>query len=201
MKYLPLLGLFVIKYSDGFSQNSKVIYGIHTGMNISGLHVVNNGMTANYRDKTGFIGGVDLEIPILSDFFLQPELSYSEMGATYKVVKGVPHLAYKENYLILPVLVKYHIKGTRISGYIGPQYGYLLHSSSETKDGMWLTISNYSSKSDFSGILGGEYYLRNGIGLSVRYQMGLIDVAKKEYVGSDGCVRNHGFSFLLGYRF
>ncbi|SEA57046.1 Outer membrane protein beta-barrel domain-containing protein [Arachidicoccus rhizosphaerae] len=200
MKRLLLTALLATLLSAGYAQPAKISYGLHAGLNMSNLHSENSGIVSKYTIKPGLNAGIEVWIPLCSHFSLQPGLDYAQMGARYQAGE-TPRLSYKENYLALPLLVNYQVAKSGLAVYLGPQVAYLLNASSENKEGTTLSVAGYATKYDFSGIVGCGYYLQNGLGLSARYQKGLINVAQKAYLGSDGSVKNNGFSILLGYRF
>lgn len=117
------------------------------------------------------------------------------------------------NNLAIPVLFKYKVTNTGLGIYIGPQYSYLLSakgsgsiSSADDTEDMETsgTGSNTDSfnRSEFSGIFGLEYYFPCNFGISARYQAGFTNVAKKDPSDdSNSSVKNHGFTFTVGYRF
>ena len=61
------------------------------------------------------------------------------------------------------------------------------------------SVKDAFKSSDFSGIFGLEYYLRQGFGLSARYQLGFVNIAKGANNGES--LKNNGFTFTVGYRF
>ena len=102
------------------------------------------------------------------------------------------------SYLTLPVLVKYSFEDAGFGAYLGPQIGYLL-SAKIKEGGVTEDIKEDVKSTDFSGIIGVEYFLPMGVGLSARYQLGLSNVAKD--TEDEGSVKNKALTFTLGYRF
>lgn len=202
MKYLLLCCLLSFQILPGLAQRSGFLYGLHAGINSSDIHDEAKGYSYNYAHKTGLNVGFDLVIPVSESLSVQPELSYSRLGATNK---DFLNLGYREHYLVLPLLLKYTFYGTGFSCYAGPQYGYLLKGTSDTLvmeeyTRAWLTAQDHSTKSDFAAIAGIEYYLKNHIGLSARYQQGLINALKKGALSAGESFKNRAFTVTIGYR-
>ncbi len=118
--------ILIAAYS--FSQEAKrITWGIHAGVNLSNISDKENGMKADYKSMAGFIGGLDVELPISDYITIQPELNFSQLGAKQNIdTLGNITAKLKENYLSLPVLVKFTVPNTGLGIYVGPQYSYLL---------------------------------------------------------------------------
>lgn len=210
----------------GFSQDKTLRFGVTGGMNVSNIKSTFRYMSfgTNYstdlpfKSIIGINAGIQAEIPLFNNFFLQPELSYSSMGAKdvypiYDTTAATNEIVFKSvlHYAVVPVLIKYKIPKTGVGIFLGPQVGYLIgvtNSVSKTtideKD-----ESNY--KGDFSALFGAEYFLPMGLGVSARYQLGISNIQKPEYIDFSNyppnispksiSVRNSAFSFTVGYRF
>ena len=210
----------------GFSQEKKVRFGIHGGANIANINskITYSNYGTSYTSKlpfsyiTGFIGGVHAEIYLSNNFYLQPELSYSQLGAKNESlnpdttassgkleVKSILH------YMVLPILIKYKLPETGASIFIGPQYGYLVGVTNKINSSKINEKDKSNYKSDISGIFGAEYYFPTGLGISARYQLGITNIQRPEYVDVSNLpqgivaksisVRNTAFTFTIGYRF
>lgn len=103
------------------------------------------------------------------------------------------------NYLTLPVLAKYSFEDAGFGAYLGPQIGYLL-SAKGIFEGDSEDLKEDLKSTDISGIIGVEYFLPAGIGISARYQLGLSNIAKDADEG-EGSIKNNALTFTLGYRF
>ncbi|ANI88350.1 hypothetical protein A9P82_02955 [Arachidicoccus ginsenosidimutans] len=206
-KIYLFLGLLTIT-TIAFSQTSrKITYGIHAGVNLAKMTDKDQGISTTTSSKAGFIGGVDVEFHISPAFSIQPELNFSQMGGKigYDTLSTTLDEKFTLDYLSLPILAKYTIPNSGFSIYAGPQVSYLLHSSvsvsSEQGEGSQsASASSLYQKGDFSGIAGVEYYLPQGFGISARYQFGFINTWKTVEDASE-TVKNHGFTFTVGYRF
>jgi len=224
--------LFVILFSlastVGFSQirnGNSIIERTRIGV-FGGLSVANQitqdpvyGDAYSDNSKAGFYGGVSVSVPISYGWFVQPELSYSGMGTNYYYngqgddYNGNMNL--NMNYLNLPVLFRYSQPFTGFGVLFGPQYSYLLSantqpSGSAKKDFEKGDVTPDYKRSDFSGVLGLEYYFPNDgsggtqFGLSARYQFGFLNVNNGGVTYDDGSmakVRNNAFFITAGVRF
>jgi len=184
-----------------------ILFGIHAGINVASMTDKSEGLSQTTSAKVGFSGGVDVTLRVSPSFSIQPELNFSQMGGQEKVNDpDLGNFTGKINldYLSLPVLVKYTVPRTGFSIYVGPQIAYLLHSSISA-DNLSASATGYFNKPDFSGVFGIEYYCRMGFGIpAARYQLGFTNV----YNATSGLssdpnetMKNHGFTFTLGYRF
>ncbi len=210
----------------GFSQKEKVKFGMQAGVNIASLHskITYASFGTSYSTKipfdniVGITGGVQAEIHLAKQFYLQPELSYSQLGAksVYPnadsttssgdlTVKGILH------YLVLPVLVKYKLSNTGASIFLGPQVCYLLGVTNKINSTTINEKDNSNYKTDLAAIFGAEYYLPMGLGISARYQLGFQNIQNPDYVDLNSFptdvapksifVRNNALTVTIGYRF
>ena len=221
MKKNALLIAFLCISLAGFSQmRPKVKYGLFGGIDISNIHITVPGQgSGTSESRIGPHFGVLAEIPVAKYFAIQPEIAYASLGwkesqTVYADSLAISNPKYNLNYLSIPVLFKFKIPATIRNGnglavYVGPQYGYLISAnfrgdntsgSASTKDGF--------KSSDFSGIGGAKYFVAQGVGISVRYQLGFGNIfgneaseALKEMFGSNVSVRNNALTITVGYRF
>jgi hypothetical protein len=187
----------------GFSQE-KVRIGLHGGLNVSSLAYKISGVSLGFGSQAGFFGGVDVTLPAAPDFVIQPELSFSQMGGKINLSNTttnpiISKVVFTLNYLSLPVLFKYKIPNSGLGIYAGPQYSYLVKGYESVIAHVAVSAKDVINSSDFSGIIGAEYYLPKGFGISARYQAGFINIGKD--VSSGESVKNNGFTFTLGYRY
>lgn len=176
----------------------KITWGVHAGINISSLTDKESNMKYTTDSKAGFNGGIDVQLPVCSRVTIQPELSFSQLGGKTTDDNTNATAKLTENYLSLPVLVKYKVQNTGLGIYIGPQYSYLLNAQ-VSEDRVSTSATDAYKHSDFSGIFGAEYYFPCNFGISARYQLGFINIAKGTDEGQT--IKNHGFTFTVGYRF
>lgn len=208
----------IVLLSIVFTVNAQDIkFGAKGGVNIASV----TGEIESAGSKIGFhIGGM-AEIPISTDFFVQPELLFSSQG--YTVDNGTGVL----NYINLPVIGKYFIT-EELSIEAGPQIGYLLSatikvdnvdngggntdvpspntatktvsnksSSSVSNNAVEQDIKEFFKSTDISFGIGAGYKLQNGINLSARYNFGISNIS----ADSSENVKNSLFMVSIGYFF
>ena len=193
---IVLLSLTVLTAPKSFAQ-SKEATGVRFGLK-AGINLANITTKPSDGTSTGFLPGINggffSTIPIAVGFAIQPELTYSGLGAKDKESSDKVNLS----YLTLPVLAKYSFANSGFGAYLGPQIGYLF-SAKQKSEGTSEDIKDGFKSTDLSGIFGIEYFSPIGIGLSARYQLGLSNIVKDNELGAS--VKNKAIIFSVGYRF
>ena len=181
----------------------KPTFGIRAGLNISTLGGKNADVIAN-GSKVGLNAGGFVNLPIGTGFSIQPELSYSQLGAEISTTYIFPGGGsgtidtWNFDYLTLPILGKYDFTNSGFSLYAGPQIGLLTSAKYEYDDGSKDDVKSLFKKTDFGGILGGEYtFTKIPLGISARYQFGISSIADDKNVD----IRNNTSTFSLYYNF
>lgn len=151
---------------------AQVHPGIKAGGNISDLH--SNG--SNVKSKVGLHIGVLAHIHLSEEFALQPELVYSRQGAKSEVSGN--EISLHLDYLNLPVLIQYMFSnGFRIQ--TGPQFGFMLSAQSEAGNQSQNVKNRYNSI-DLSLPVGVGYIADSGLGVDLRYVVGLSNVNEND---------------------
>jgi hypothetical protein len=191
-----LMMLAVIVAAKSFAQTEEargVRLGIKAGINIANATIKPADAETSKGSLLGITGGVFATIPGGTGFSVQPELNYSGLGVKEKVTNTKLALS----YLTLPVLARYSLENAGFAAYLGPQIGYLLSAKAKAGAGS-ADVKNQFKSTDVSGIIGVEYFLPAGVGLSARYQLGFTNVAKDTEGGES--FKNNALTFTLGYR-
>jgi hypothetical protein len=191
----PIILMIAIAAFSGL--NAQVQLGVKAGLNISSLslsNVLGNGDSKS--SLTSFNGGLFVSLPIAESLSVQPEINYSAQGTNLDLEGDKGSLNY--DYLNVPVLVKYsHESG--LFAETGPQAGFLL-SAKQKIDGSSYDAKNNVQSFDFSWALGIGYKLKElGLGIDVRYNLGLTNTIKAPYNGSSA--KNGVFQVDLFYMF
>jgi len=217
---LLLLMLLVSIAVAQSSEESRTRFGILAGVNFQNL----TGSDAD-GDKltndmiTGFHAGVNVQIPIVPEFYFQPGLMFSTKGAENN---GDGFSAkYKLAYIEVPMNFVY--KASLGTGYVmvgfGPYvaYGVMGTLKFEGGDGtteMDIVFQDVVETSDNpalpylkaidvgANILAG-YEMSSGVFLQLNSQLGMLDLSP-EYKGIENdksSLKNTGFGLSLGYRF
>lgn len=121
----------------------------------------------------GFHAGVFANIGLTKLVAFQPELLYSQKGAKVDGSSGA--LTWRLHYLDVPLTFHVNTNGFFLEA--GPQIGFLV--ASQFKDG-GLSIGNkYIYKYiDFGYLAGLGYQLKQGVGVGLRYNGGLVNIPK-----------------------
>ncbi|RZM06754.1 MAG: PorT family protein, partial [Pedobacter sp.] len=87
---------------------SQTTFGVRAGVNFTNFNGKStNGTKIDNKLNTGFNAGVNAEIPIADEFFLQPGVLFSTKGARPETAGGYEHLSYIEvpvNFLYKPAV-------------------------------------------------------------------------------------------------
>lgn len=202
-KHILLSCLLAFSYLA--SAQNKFNFDVHAGVGMTYLTGGNGPNSANSDFKTGITGGVGATYTISKLWFIQTEINYQNMGGG-RDKSGLISLQGYDKYILhyasLPVLLKLKIPGSGLGIFTGPQYSYLINNRLKNSSGYFIE-SNRLLKSDFSGVIGAEYYfpLKDGnqIGLSGRYQFGFNNIG--DFGGNEIYIKNRGFALTIGYRF
>lgn len=191
-KSLLLILVFASATTGAFAQLSG---GLRAGASLTNLKLKVEDVSQTYDSKIGFQVGAYLTANVGDKVAIQPELTYSTMGA-----KSSNDGDSKLNlgYISLPVFVRYNISDI-INIHVGPQVGFL--ASAKAKD----DNDSEDIKDQFKGI---DFGATVGIGLDfgpvnagLRYYQGLSNIADIEEAGNvDFKFTNSGFQLFVGYR-
>jgi hypothetical protein len=194
----------------------KVTFGVRAGVNFQNLNGKDEaGHDLNYKLKTGFNVGVNAEIPIAPDFYVQPGVLFSTKGAKEEIT-GQDDVKINISYLEVPINLLY--KPTLGSGklllgfgpYIGVAVGGKFKQGSKDVDikfsnDVKSTDPNVAvtiKRMDFGGNLLAGYELTSKLSFQLNAQLGMSNLIPK-YDGkkSDAKLKNTGFGISVGYRF
>jgi len=168
----------------------------------------------------GGIAGIQGVFPISWGWYVQPEITYSNMGTQFyyndegEDYKNNVNMHLHMNYLSVPVLFKWSMPFTGFGILFGPQYSFLLNGhqnavgyQSDQYQREDVVKAGYFHRSDFSGVVGLEYYFPNNgyykgpkFGFGVRYQFGLININNSATLDNSS-ITNNGFFVTGGIRF
>lgn len=169
------------------AQRNNVEWGIKGGVNAANFKI---DPSFNSNSRIGLhIGGL-AHIHVSEHFAVQPELMLSGQGADYGDDRED-----KFTYLNLPVLAQVMFgEGFRVQ--TGPQFGLLLNAESENGNEE-ADIDDNFNRGDFAWSFGGGYLSRSGLGVDVRYNLGISNISEND----NADVRNRVWQFGLFYQF
>jgi hypothetical protein len=178
----------------------KAAFGLKGGVNIANLKIGDFETVNNYHTRTSFHLGSLAHIHLNQQLALQPELFFSGQGTKYKSnyqMDDVPDVAYDWhlNYLNVPVLLQYlPCKGFRVE--TGPQVGLLLSAKSKDKYDEQDIKENLKG-GDFSWVFGAGYATKLGLGMDIRYNLGVADINKNLVLSAKNKVFQIGLFYLF----
>ncbi len=165
--------------------------------------------------------GAMAEVEFTNNIAVQAELLFSKQGMSeVREYKRGGETVTKEslfslNYLNLPILAKYKIAGVGLE--FGPQFSFLMtgrgyrykngevreieDENGKKQDYFDLTKDEYGIRSFDLGLAFGASYTYNNIYAGLRYNLGLLDLAKKRDDNDKSTLKNGVFQVSVGYFF
>ncbi|MFO7722767.1 MAG: porin family protein [Bacteroidales bacterium] len=195
-------------------------FGILGGVNFQNLNGKNYDGDKLENDLiTGFHAGINLQIPLVPEFYFQPGLMFSTKGAQHDGT--IAHTTTNLSYVELPLNLVY--KGSLGSGFVmlgfGPYVGYAVKGKVTTdigsvSDESDITFQNtvevgdpltvpYYKAFDAGGNIFFGYETAGGLFALLNSQLGLIGINPEYKIlnNDESVIKNTGFGFSLGYRF
>lgn len=172
--------------------NAQVKFGVKAGVNLS--NVIGSD-AEDTKMKVGFNAGGLVQIPVTTQFSIQPELVYSAQGFKADDEEG-DELKINSGYINIPVLAKY----TSTSGFFaetGPQLGLLINAKAKLGDESE-DIKDFYKKTDFAWAFGLGYQTPSGVGINARYNLGLSKIADEGDAKVKNGVIQVGLYYVIG---
>ena len=210
-KFFLTLGIAMAVSSMSYAQTT---FGVRGGVNLFNLNGENvNGDDYDNKLKVGFQAGVNAEIPVGVDFYLQPGILFSQKGAKYENDDKV-NISYVEvpvNFIYKPELGA----GKMLLGF-GPYFGVAVGASykpdgagddrdfkfkSDITEVEYLANPYYLKRFDAGGNLLVGYEFANKLSFQLNAQLGLLKINPTIEGEDAGKVKNTGFGLSVGYRF
>jgi len=205
-------------------QTDGVSFGLRGGVNFQNINGKdNNGNKLSNDMVTGFNAGINVEIPVAPQFFIQPGLLYSVKGAVNNDVILGQNISsnFKISYLELPVNFIFKPMlgtGRLLLGFgpyaaigVGGKAKYEIGGNSRSTDIKFKnTVSDadpqdvaYFKPIDAGANLLAGYEFSNKISFQLNAQLGLtkINATYTDSPGDKTSAKNTGFGFSVGYRF
>ena len=215
--------IFSLALLAGFASTSSaqtgVRYGIKGGYNLATFSGPDS-KSSEY--KSGFSAGGFLNFGVADIISIQPELLYSQKGASIANFQGTD-ARFKSTigYLDVPIMVRVNTgdNGQGLFFELGPQGSFVLHNRDFTQTGNTRTqVTDNTSTDDLNKVVLGYaaglgYQLTSGLSLGLRYTGDFSQVykdgASKNYTsalytngnGKNPNVHNSVFQFQVGYSF
>jgi hypothetical protein len=219
--------LFVLFSVFTYAQTTKLRFGVHAGLNYSGLrgYTIPANITSQYDESAafGYLGGISLTYPLKEKISLRVELNYErktqkadntiEIRNSFEEPAQLYSFTSKRHYdyLVLPILLQYRFTDKNsffVHG--GPFVGYLLNATLTSDlnapelDNSDVDLSDDYKKLDYGLTVGlGKNFdigNQNSLHVEIRNNLGLAKINASD-VWNGGDVRTNSLSFLVGYSF
>ncbi|MBP6556767.1 MAG: PorT family protein [Flavobacterium sp.] len=163
------------------SLNAQTLkFGLKAGANFSNLE----GDGVEGSTYTSFHFGALMELKLLENLSIQPELLYSSQGTKIDAA-GFDDINY--NYITVPVLAKFYLTKNKFSFEAGPQFSFLVNEN---------VGDQFEGETFDFAIAGGlGYNLSEHFLIQARYVAGLTEAS------SNAEVKNRTIQLSLGYQF
>ena len=186
-------------------------FGVRAGLNLQNLNgEYSNGNDLDTKMKLGVNLGVNAEIPIAPDFYIQPGLLFATKGAKDKTYRKVNH---RLSYLEIPInlLFKPELGNGKMLLGFGPYIGIAVGGSYTDANGNKTQYKfgkpgqgetgPFVSRMDFGGNLLAGYELSSKLSFQLNAQLGMSNLIPKVSGVPRDKVKNTGFGISVGYRF
>ncbi|MDT8402672.1 MAG: porin family protein [Bacteroidales bacterium] len=202
------------------NETGKISFAILGGINLQTLTGTDHSGDKLDNDMLiGYHAGINIQIPIASEFYFQPGLLYSLKGA--KNTSGSLTSSTRVSYIELPLNLVY--KGKLGNGYfmlgLGPYISYGIGGKVTTTGGdasldtdvafqnsVELTdpvATTYFTPLDAGGNIFAGYEMAGGLFFQLNTQLGMMKVNPENAWFSDdkASIKHTGYGLSLGYRF
>jgi hypothetical protein len=212
MAFSATIAMAQTKNKTAFAILGGVNFQNFNGKDVSGDKITNDIII-------GYHGGLNVQIPIVPEFFFQPGLLFSTKGS--KNSGTILTRKYNLSYIELPLNFVY--KGLLGNGSVmvgfGPYAGYAIGGKLTTEDGGLSLktdidfqnvveisdplLATYFKALDIGGNIFAGYEMSNGIFLQLNAQMGMVKINPEDKRLSESklSIKNTGFGLSVGYRF
>jgi len=209
-RLLSIVLILVLSTSFAFAQEKgKMSFGILGGVNFQNLNgKLSSGDKLENDMLLGFHGGINVQLPIVPEFYFQPGLMFATKGAkdTYTILGAEFTNEIKINYIEMPLNFVY--KGALGNGFFmlgfGPYVAYGI-SGKQVFEGNDLTFErgvDYNAL-DAGGNIFAGFETGGGLFLQLDTQFGMLNIYPEDENSStnQATAKNTGFGLSLGYRF
>ncbi|MFN3753566.1 porin family protein [Flavobacterium sp.] len=174
------IGLLFLLMSISTVNAQMVKFGLKAGANFSNLE----GDNVSGSTYTSFHFGAVVELKLLENLAIQPELVYSSQGTKIDS-DAFDDINY--NYITVPVLAKFYLTKNKLSFEAGPQFSFLVNENVEEQ---------FEGETFDFGIAGGlGYNITDNFFLQARYIAGLTEASRNAEVTNRVIQLSVGFKF------
>jgi hypothetical protein len=210
-----LLALTTTAFALG--SKAQTTFGLRAGVNFQNINGKEfDGSDVEGKLKTGFNIGVNAEVPVAPDFYLQPGVLFTTKGAKDKDDDDIKtNLSYIEvpiNFVYKPTLGTGKLIlgiGPYVAFAVGGKYNdqndkeHDIKFENEITAAEYLNHPYYAKRLDFGGNLLAGYEFSNKFSFQLNAQLGMVNINPEiEGVSNDKTkYKNTGFGVSLGYPF
>jgi hypothetical protein len=196
------------------TSQAQVTFGARAGINFQNVKGEDgNGMDDNNKIKTGVNLGVNAEIPVAPEFYVQPGILFTTKGAKDKTYRKINA---RYSYIEIPInlLFKPELGDGKLLLGFGPYVAFAVGGSYTNANGdkrdyefaNKITLAEattpHAKRMDFGGNLLAGYELSSKLSFQLNAQLGMVKINPKiEGIANEGKYKHAGFGFSVGYRF
>ncbi|MBO9200885.1 MULTISPECIES: porin family protein [Niastella] len=209
-----LFALTTTVFALGAKAQDKTTFGVRAGVNFQNINGDDGaGHDYDYKMKTGFNIGVNAEIPLAPQFYVQPGLLFSTKGAKQEVA-NTDDIKLNLSYLEVPInlLFKPELGAGKLLLGFGPYVGIAVggkvkQGSNDVdiefeNDVKSTNLKPTLKRVDFGGNLLAGYELSSKLSFQLNAQLGMSNLEPKvDGKKPEAKTKNTGFGFSVGYRF
>jgi hypothetical protein len=198
------IALLITGVANAQSTDKFIRLGVKAGANFSNI-IKDDGDNDFKTDYlVGYHAGVTLDIKLLPNLALTPELLYSTKG--YKLTSSFGEFTQTTHFIDLPILASIQL-APGLNVVAGPQVSFLLSTNNKFENGFLTSQeqvvedeSDRFKKSLVGGVIGFRYDFNNQFGINGRYAL---DFQKNNENGSTTTpeFKNQVFQIGLGVKF
>ncbi len=193
MKYVLTVTMAAILMVN-VANAQHVNIGLKGGLN---LYNINNDQGSSNDTKAGVYIGLLGHIHLARQWAFQPELVFSVQGTKY--TSGLVDTRLNLNYVNVPLLIQYMFdNGFRIQA--GPQIGFLASAKANANDNNTDIKDNYKAVDLGLGVGMSYVHPPSGVGLDVRYNLGLSNINENTAAVSTNRGIQLGLFYLFGHK-
>jgi hypothetical protein len=203
MRIVIVAVLAFLATANVFAQED-ITFGVRAGVNFQNLTgKYSNGDKYSNKLIAGFNAGANVEIPVATDFYLQPGVLFSTKGAKFDGTDTKAKLSYIElpvNFLYKPELGD----GKLMIGF-GP-YAALAVAGKYKGGGVSANVEFGNKQDEIKRFDAGANFLAgyefsNKLSFQLNTGLGLVNLANRGAGDSKSSLKNVGFGVSAGYRF
>ena len=191
--HYPIFILSLMITSTLFAQ-PDIGVGLKAGMNVASQKGTGLDYEVDIKSIVGFHAGGYVNYFLSEPVAIQIEIMFSQKGAKWDEIQYSGKDILK--YLDIPLLVRYQILDI-LNVHAGPQFGFMLSGKTKYDDGFEEDAKQYFKSTDVGLVLGAEGNLPLRINVTIRYILGLSNIATEEFGNT---WKNNVFQISVGYR-